>query len=273
MYVRAHGDEPRFDVIKKTSGLEFEKTVASVLAPHVDEVRRGICLSGAIEIEIAVRCGNQVGIIEAKSGTKLERKAIDQLNTAAQPQYLGTYTGRFWVRTRQSDHTTKTLDELARHYQIEIIEVLSCRPPNYVSPEEAEEIVRRVRRALTGVHDSRERCACPRRRAVRGHRAGRCGGRPGRSRQPIAPQVRELVDRCGLSGEEWQCEPIVVNLPSLAVLAAAVVAELHGRMGYFPTVLSLRPAPGVSPRRFELGEVVDLRWIRESARYRRTEST
>ncbi len=91
--------------------------------------------------------------------------------------------------------------------------------------------------------------------------------------QPIAAQVKELVDRCGLSGEEWQSEPIVVNLPSLAVLAAAVVAELHGRMGYFPTVLSLRPSPGVSPPRFELGELVDLQSIRESARSRRMEST
>jgi len=90
--------------------------------------------------------------------------------------------------------------------------------------------------------------------------------------QPIGPQVKELVDRCGLSGEEWQTAPIVVNLPSLAVLAAAVVAELHGRMGYFPTVLSLRPSPGASPPRFELAELVNLQAIRDAARSRRMEN-
>jgi hypothetical protein len=87
--------------------------------------------------------------------------------------------------------------------------------------------------------------------------------------RPLAPQVRDMVNRCGLSPEEWQTVPIVVNPPSLAVLAAAVVAELHGRMGYFPTVMCLRAAAGTSPPRFEVAQLVDLQGIRDAARARR----
>ena len=89
--------------------------------------------------------------------------------------------------------------------------------------------------------------------------------------QPIAPQVKDLVDQCGFSGEEWQTEPIVVNLPSLAVVAAAVVAELHGRMCYFPTVACLRPKPGVALLHCELGELVNSQFIRDAARNLRGE--
>ena len=87
----------------------------------------------------------------------------------------------------------------------------------------------------------------------------------------FGPQATALVDQAveALGGPEAiQTTPVVVNLPGLAPAAAAVLAELHGRMGYFPPVLRLKPVPG-PVRRFEVAEIVDLQGIREAARTRR----
>ena len=89
--------------------------------------------------------------------------------------------------------------------------------------------------------------------------------------QPIEPQVRALADAVGLSSREWQTLPILVNPPSLNFSAVALLAELHGRMGYFPPIVRLRPVQGSVPPRFEVAEIVDLQGIRERARRRRNE--
>lgn len=83
---------------------------------------------------------------------------------------------------------------------------------------------------------------------------------------PFEGQVRELVGQAGLSSAEWQTEALLVNPPSLAPITAALLAELHGRMGYFPPVLRLRPVAGATPPRFEVAEVLRLQEIRDRAR-------
>lgn len=87
--------------------------------------------------------------------------------------------------------------------------------------------------------------------------------------QPFASQVTALVDGVGLTPDEWQSLPIVVNPPSLNLIAVALLAELHGRMGYFPTVLRLRPVADATPARFEVGEIVNLQAVRDAARTHR----
>jgi hypothetical protein len=87
--------------------------------------------------------------------------------------------------------------------------------------------------------------------------------------RPFGVQARALVDGVGLEAEGWQTTPLLLNLPSLAVIAAAVLAEIHGRAGYFPPVLRLRPVAGSVPPRFEVAEVIDLNLIRDEARKRR----
>ncbi len=87
--------------------------------------------------------------------------------------------------------------------------------------------------------------------------------------KPFAPQARELVDSIGLTPEEWQTRPLLVNLPSLNVIAALVLAELHGRCGYFPAVIRLRPVEGSVPPRFEVAEVLNLQAVRDAARHAR----
>ena len=83
---------------------------------------------------------------------------------------------------------------------------------------------------------------------------------------PLAPQVVAMADAAGLSPAEWQTLPILVNPPSLNFSAVALLAELHGRMGYFPPIVRLRPVQGSVPPRFEVAEIVDLQRIRERAR-------
>jgi hypothetical protein len=85
----------------------------------------------------------------------------------------------------------------------------------------------------------------------------------------LEPQVTALVDRVSLSPEEWQTAPLVVNPPGLSLLSAVLMAELHGRMGYFPTLLRLRPAAGALPPRYEVAEVPDLQAVRDRARRQR----
>jgi len=87
--------------------------------------------------------------------------------------------------------------------------------------------------------------------------------------QPFAPQVVALADRCGLSPVEWQTTPILVNPPALNVIAVALLAELHGRMGYFAPVLRLRSVPGALPPRYEVAEVINVQALRHAARRRR----
>lgn len=86
---------------------------------------------------------------------------------------------------------------------------------------------------------------------------------------PFGPQVVEIVDACGLSPAQWQTTPIVVVPPALNFIAVLLVAELHGRMGYFPPCVRLRPVEGALPPRYEVAEILDLQGQREAARRRR----
>jgi hypothetical protein len=87
--------------------------------------------------------------------------------------------------------------------------------------------------------------------------------------RPFEGQLRELMAGIPLTPAQWQMEAILVNLPALHVIAGLVLADLHGRMGYFPPVLRMKPVPGSSPTRFEVAEVLNLQAIREQARKER----
>ncbi|MGC9400727.1 MAG: CRISPR-associated protein Csx15 [Anaerolineae bacterium] len=87
--------------------------------------------------------------------------------------------------------------------------------------------------------------------------------------QPLAPQIAAMVDEAGLSSAEWQTLPLLVNPPALNFSAVALLAELHGRCGYFPPCLRIRPVPGSVPPRYEVAEVFDLQAVRDQARQRR----
>jgi hypothetical protein len=87
--------------------------------------------------------------------------------------------------------------------------------------------------------------------------------------KPLTPQIVAMVDAAGLTPKEWQSLPILINLPSLSYSAAVLLAELHGRMGYFPPCVRLRQVKDALPPRFEVAEVLNLQAVRDGARRKR----
>ncbi len=83
---------------------------------------------------------------------------------------------------------------------------------------------------------------------------------------PFLPQLRAALEAVTFSPQEWQTLPIVVNLPSFNYISALTLAELHGRMGYFPPIVRLKPVEGALPPRFEVAEVINLQAVRDDAR-------
>lgn len=79
-------------------------------------------------------------------------------------------------------------------------------------------------------------------------------------------QTTAIVDAIDLNSEQWQTEAILINPPAYNFAAVTLIAELHGRLGYFPPILRIRPIPYTSPPGYEVAEIIDLQIIRDSAR-------
>ena len=86
--------------------------------------------------------------------------------------------------------------------------------------------------------------------------------------EPLEPQIISIVDATGLSSEEWQTRPLLINPPGYAPAAFVLLAELHGRIGHFPSLIRLRPKAGPVTT-YEVAELLNLQAIREEARLRR----
>lgn len=87
--------------------------------------------------------------------------------------------------------------------------------------------------------------------------------------KPFAPQVEKLVDGIQLKPEEWQTEKLLIIPPSLNYIAVLLLAELHGRMGYFPSLVRLKPDLNSPSPEFKIAEILDLQRIRQQARRKR----
>ena len=85
----------------------------------------------------------------------------------------------------------------------------------------------------------------------------------------LEPQIEALLEKVGFTAQQWQTEPFIVHLPALNYSAAAVLAQVHGRAGYFPPILRLRPVAEKIPPRFEVAEILNLQAMRERAREKR----
>ena len=77
---------------------------------------------------------------------------------------------------------------------------------------------------------------------------------------PFAEQVHELIKKVGLSSP-WGWRRAIIVPPSLNIIAVTLLAELHGRMGYFPQVVRMRPVEDVLPPHFEVAEIIDLQEV------------
>lgn len=76
--------------------------------------------------------------------------------------------------------------------------------------------------------------------------------------QPLWPQIENLVNQIDLTPEEWQKEYLVFIPPGLSVAAVMVVMALYSKSQRFLPMVVMRPQKGVTPPRFEVGEIVVL---------------
>jgi hypothetical protein len=87
--------------------------------------------------------------------------------------------------------------------------------------------------------------------------------------RPFGEQVRGLLTTVPLTPDQWQTAPLNINPPSLASITAVLLAEVHGRTGFFPTIRWLPPVAGTMPSQFEIAELLNLQGIRYAARTQR----
>lgn len=87
-------------------------------------------------------------------------------------------------------------------------------------------------------------------------------------RKFVASIVR-AIEKIGLSPEQWQSAGIVAVPAGYSAIWSVILAELHGRLGYFPDVVHLRPTPPGSAEKYEVAEILNLRDIRHSSREKR----
>lgn len=127
-YVQAYlGQTPqKREKPRDAFGQAFEESIAQSLREINLEVKVGVHLAGALEVDLMVRYENQVGVIQAKTGSAARKKTgLDQLNAACDQRYLGTYTGKMLVINEVWDKTRSNLRELAKAWRITVIELPS----------------------------------------------------------------------------------------------------------------------------------------------------
>lgn len=156
-YLRAHVPGYRVEKFSTnrqghlTQGGKFEKAVADALQGQVDELLPSIRPDGVanqLEIDLIIRCGNQVGIAELKDANphgEGPKRGIDQLATICSPQYLGLYTKKFLITTRQQRREIKTLAEAQR---VSIIELLGYKKDQPLSTEHQRLLVQAIHQEL-----------------------------------------------------------------------------------------------------------------------------
>lgn len=130
------------------AGGEFESTIFRALEPHVDEILSGVrpgSVAHQIEIDLVIRCGNNVGLVEAKTG--VNKAGIDQLDTAGNPLYLGRYANKFLVTGRYLPRAHKSL---ALAEGIHVVELPGYTVHHGIPDQEQRRLIQTVHQVLGG---------------------------------------------------------------------------------------------------------------------------
>lgn len=77
------------------------------------------------------------------------------------------------------------------------------------------------------------------------------------------------IEKIDLLPKEWQTCRLLVVPAGYAPAWSVLLAELHGRLGYFPDMVRLRPAPPQAGEKFEVAEIVSMQQVRNQARAKR----
>lgn len=87
--------------------------------------------------------------------------------------------------------------------------------------------------------------------------------------QAFSPQITALLDSLLIESARWQGDPWLVILPALNYISAVLLAELHARMGHFPTIIRLKPVQQNFTTQYDVAEIINLEQLRQEARQRR----
>ena len=83
--------------------------------------------------------------------------------------------------------------------------------------------------------------------------------------EPLQPQITSLIDAIDQSTPDWHKRHILINPPGYAPAALLLLAEIHGRIGHFPTLIRMRPKHG-SVTTYQVIDLLNLQTIRDAAR-------
>jgi len=122
-YLRAHYAGYSVEGPSDTAGGPLEEAVAAALTGWAYEVLVGVRPQGLneqVEIDVLVRAGNQVAVMEVKTAGLSGKDAVYQLTTAAAREFSGTYASRFVVVAQPIDARYKAL---ARALNVRVIEL------------------------------------------------------------------------------------------------------------------------------------------------------
>lgn len=129
----------------------FEQAVFSALKPRCDEVLCGVHPEGVadqIEIDLVVRRGNQIGVLELKLGGNRDsgKKGMGQLKLAAEATYLGTYACPILVVG--AGDLNKKIKTLAEKRRIHIIYLPEYQEGRALPRPVAERLVLQINQVL-----------------------------------------------------------------------------------------------------------------------------
>lgn len=115
-YLQVHGlSKPKYQKPKNP----FEEQVSFVLQANFSEIRRNIKITASLEIDLMIRCENNYGIAELKTGAESRKKSpIDQIVGATSREFLGTYTKRLLILDQ---NLARENAELAKAYNVRTI--------------------------------------------------------------------------------------------------------------------------------------------------------
>ena len=82
--------------------------------------------------------------------------------------------------------------------------------------------------------------------------------------EALQPQITSLIDAIDQSSHDWSKRHILINPPGYAPAALLLLAEIHGRIGHFPTLIRMRPKHGPVTT-YEVIELLNLQTIRDAA--------
>lgn len=151
-YLRAHLEDYAEKDFAPGSGGDLEKAVVAALKNEMDEIKANIKPLGVkdqIEIDLLARRGNNVAVLEIKSGGQgSNKKALDQLTTMAAREYLGTYATRVIVTRADDDSRAGWYKALARALRVEVVELQHSLQNGRLHEQDVRNLLQRMNEIL-----------------------------------------------------------------------------------------------------------------------------